>query len=191
MYGDVNSIPANQIKSVSDYTGDSYSAMNSLLRGKYKAGRTSLTKGQVKKESELLQNLIDSSSLPEGIVTFRGLPGKYLKGLNPGDTFSDKAFTSTSMDRDIALGFVGINPGGVMMRIEAEAGSKAIPATSIKKKSSGCGWLNEAEILFGGGQEFSIVERRQVTLDHDVLSNFGRVIMPKGTTYTEVVVKVV
>lgn len=191
MYGDVNSIPANQIKSVSDYTGDSYTAMNSLLRGKYKAGGTSLTKGQVKKESELLQNLIDSSSLPEGIVTFRGLPGKYLKGLNPGDTFSDRAFTSTSMDRDIALGFVGINPGGVMMRIEAEAGSKAIPATSIKKKSSGYGWLNEAEILFGGGQEFSIVERRQVTLDHDVLSNFGRVIMPRGTTYTEVVVKVV
>ena len=191
MYGSVKSLPEKYLDAVSNYCGDSYAAMNSLLRGKYKAGGTSLTKAQVKANVEALQGLMKQSKLPEDLVSFRGLPGKFVNLLNVGDEFSDKAFLSSSVDKNKALGFMGMSDNGVLLRIEVDKGTQAIPATSLNKEYSGYGWLDEAEILFNSGQKFSVVSKNTVTVEQDVLSDFGRVLVKKGETYTEITIRTV
>lgn len=168
MYGDGSSISKDQLKANSDYTGDSYKAFNSLSLGKYKAGGTSLTKGQVKKEVETLTKFIESSRLPEDLILYRGAPvSHFAKNYSQlekmvGSDISVNQFLSTSLDRDIAQGFVDAGSRGkdpmVMVEIRAPQGSKAIPSTSINKFSTGYGWLNEAEILFAPGQSYRMVD---------------------------------
>lgn len=189
MYGSISNIPSSQVQAVSDYGGDSYLAMNSLMRGKYKAGGTSLTKSQVKDRVKSLQQLMENSKLPENVTAFRGLPGKYVKSLKVGDTLSDKGFTSTSLDQDKALGFLWKSKSGVMLRVEAAQGTSAVPVTAINKIAKKHNWLDEAELLFDGSQDFVVTSINEVTLDHDVLSDWGRLLLPKGYVYTEITVR--
>lgn len=192
MYSSIDGFSKEQIKAVKDYCGDSYKAMNSYLRkGKIEKGGSSLTPSQIKSEIKTLQDMFNSSKLPENITTFRGVSRDAIGKFEKGKIISDKAFLSTSINKDIALGFTKYSKNGVVLRIEIDEGFNVLPATSINRFGNRSMYLDEAEILFNSGAKFEMLEERQVTLDRDVLGNWGNVLYSKGDTYTEIILRVV
>lgn len=191
MYGSINNISEEQLKAIKDYCGDSYKAMNTSLRGKMNKGGSKLTPSQIKSEIKILQNMFDNSKSPEDLTVFRGVTRNAIGAFEKGKIISDKAFLSTSLSQDIALGFTKYSKNGVLVRIEVDSGTSIIPATSVNKIGRGVSWLDEAEILLNSNQKLEMKEERIVTLDHDVKGDYGNILFPKGSKYTEIVLRVV
>lgn len=134
------------IRGVWDYTTDNgYDTMNNAMRGD----------GPV---DPAVQNRIDATNrgldqLPnhEG-TTYRGtnLPDSVVDRINNGGNLSDGAFTSSSLDPDVADGFMHLgkdNPTSIT--VEGHSGTDVGPFSAAQR---------EAEILFRGGTEFEVLE---------------------------------
>ena len=135
--------------------------------------------------------MFNNSKSPEDLTVFRGVTRDAIGAFEKGKIISDKAFLSTSLSQDTALGFAKYSKNGVLVRIEVDSGTSIIPATSVNKIGRGVSWLDEAEILLNSNQKLEMKEERIATLDHDVKGNYGNILFPKGSKYTEIVLRVV
>jgi hypothetical protein len=134
------------IRGIWDYTTDNgYDTMNNAMRGD----------GPI---DPAVQDRIDATNrgldqLPsyEG-TTYRGtnLPDSVVERINNGGNLSDGAFTSSSLDPDVAQGFMNLgrdNPTSIT--IQGHSGTNVGPFSAAQ---------GEAEILFRGGTEFQVLE---------------------------------
>lgn len=183
--GGISNIPKSQLTALGNYTGDSYRAFNSVAKGgTYKPGATSLTRSQVKQQVGQLNELIHSSKLPEDLMLYRGSPLKQFArsrsalSSSVGQEITLGRFCSTSLNKDIAEGFVKVNsdPRGrnidmILVQIKAPQGCNACLATSIRKQDTGSRWLTEAEALFASDQRYRIESFENNILTLEVLTN--------------------
>ena len=95
---------------LNSYSGDGYSYLNEKLRngeeiwdedGSYAWGMY----WDVKRG-------VDSSTVPEDITVFRGFTKNPFENASPGDVVFDKAFLSTSISKNTALGFTSRDSNG-------------------------------------------------------------------------------
>jgi hypothetical protein len=98
-----------------------YQMINEQLRG-----------GSVNPENEALvaniQSAIDKGRTDEDVVVFRGMRigASDLRALSPGDVFNDKAFVSTSLQRNVATTFASGGSNSAVVQISLPAGSRCV-----------------------------------------------------------------
>lgn len=116
------------LDAVQKYTSGSgdYSLVNSLLRGTYRTENPETLMSAQQLISMLDEAMVRAPRLENDLVTFRGLRDEpevqALLNLNPGESFVDKGFGSTSLSEDIARQFTGETPGAIL-RISNPTGS--------------------------------------------------------------------
>lgn len=133
-----------QIDAAQTYTGNDYSDINGGLRS-----------GKVPRQYETtvrnLDSAIDQSRLPDNTVLYRGMnmSPDMAANMKPGAVFSDKAYTSTSINPRIPESFAR-GEGKTLMRIKARAGSKGLAVNNISN------FDGEHEILLPRGSRYKV-----------------------------------
>ena len=130
----LGSISDNEMTAIADYTSGSgdYGVVNMYHRD----GADSLYPKELARAEEItghLDSVIDKAPpLQSDMVTYRGIWGQEatttFTSMKAGDTFTDKAFSSTSMNRRVAENFARSNQanGGVVLEIVNRKGSKGL-----------------------------------------------------------------
>lgn len=120
-----------ETEALKNYTGSMYVDLNARLR----AGKP-ISKGD-KKDFEQMQKAFSAASTTENMTVFRGINGEKFANLKPGESFSDKAYSSTSTNKDTANVFSGYGDTQSILNIEVPKGSRAISAESFSAFKSG------------------------------------------------------
>lgn len=114
-------------EALSAYTGDDYQLINGWLRGTLDK---ELTGEELTKVQDLVKNLDSSlgkAAVPEDITVYR-VGSIDVPGLQIGDVYVDKGYTSTALDANNSV-FVAeaVDTGMPVVRIQVPAGSRAAP----------------------------------------------------------------
>lgn len=151
----VNNLSTNIQKALEYYTSDGYEYINDYLRHGVKTYST--------KVYPIIQQ-IDSAfahapPLTNDIIVYRGIRSSF----NIHHDFTEKAYTSTSDELDIAIDFNGRRKCCVF-RIHVPKGQKILPLITCSENKS------EAEILLPRNSHFKFV-----SLFHDIVHNINLV----------------
>ncbi len=144
---------AAQKEAVRAYTSGNLNGVNYTEMNNYLNGKQSLS-GEKKDEYDKSIKEIDSTitnKLSKDVMVYRGTSIK-AENLPVGTEITNKGFTSTSTDKNIAKEFADFKEGSVI-KIRAKKGTKAL----FVGNSSGSNF-NEEELLFGRNTKIKIVE---------------------------------
>ena len=163
-------------EALSRYTSEVYDSMNRLLRGLPRAAHRddNIKDSGVYLSDQFIRNmnkaLLDyfrkeAKVLPEDYRLYRGIKdghlvfGKYFDGDLTGMVFSDKGFTSTTLNESTAVGFIdnahgGGAPAPAMIRVLGRKGTKAVGGNAF-----------EAEVLFAPGVRYRVIRDYEKTVD--------------------------
>jgi hypothetical protein len=132
----VGDIPVGQRQALDMYTQDSTS-FNLSARSGYTTGA----------ETENLDKLVSSYTLPRDMTVYRTVGWQRTQNMldHVGDSFSDPAFMSTTLDKS------KIDKPGSYIEIQVPKGSRAFPVGSLSN------FPEEAEILFPRNSRLQIV----------------------------------
>jgi len=158
--------------SLAEYAGFGYVKLNAYLRGKYKPNEDVWESRGFKVTTRQLDQAT-GHRVSKDMVVYRGMKADYLKGLGVGDFYSDGAYTSTSLLKEIALRFVAKTPSlfphdgrdDALIEIRVPKGARGGRVTSKEMDAS----LDrpEYEILLRRDSKFKIVSKRWVpSSDH-------------------------
>lgn len=126
------------------YTGESYHDINGGLRsGKVPADYQATVRE--------LDSAISQSKLPENTVLYRGMSmsPELSSKIKPGATFSDSAYTSTSINPRIPASFAR-GEGKTMMRIKAKKGQSGLAVNNVSN------YDGEHEVLLPRGTSYRV-----------------------------------
>jgi len=142
-----------QKEAISAYTSGNLNGVNYTEMNRYLNGKESFS-GEKKDKYDNAIKEIDSTitnKLDKDVMVYRGTSIKP-ENLKVGTEITNKGFTSTSTDKDIATEFADFKEGSVI-KIRAKKGTKAL----FVGNNSGAGY-NEEELLFGRNTKIKIVE---------------------------------
>lgn len=126
------------------YTGDGFSELNKRLR-------TGTAAPADLKASATLDKIIGRSQAPHDLTVLRGvqsLPGD----LRVGSTFTDKGFSSTTLDSATAKRYAGAtDPNRAIMRIRVPKGTPALSTKGLSDNAI------EHEVLLRSGTSYRVV----------------------------------
>jgi hypothetical protein len=156
------SMTEDQLLTVRGYSNLEYIDINNFLRGK-PTPKGYAVNPQAKKMYEEktsgmakdMTSMFDDISVPvkEDCVVFRGIAGTPNKKYKVGSTFTDKGFSSTSIEEYSATDFIGHSLHPVMLVIKIKKGHKVLPMHYRLALHS-----SENEILLRNGTKFRIIE---------------------------------
>jgi outer membrane biosynthesis protein TonB len=141
----VRNLDSSQQTAIQDYSGEDYREINNGLRGK----------GDLSENHQETVNQLDSAirdnTLPQPTVLYRGMKmnDDLAARMQPGTTFTDNAYTSTSFDQRISEDFSG-STGSAVMRIKAPAGQNGVAMSAISD------YPTESEFLLPRGTRYQI-----------------------------------
>lgn len=140
-----------ETSALKNYTGSMYVDLNSRLRNDKPPAKAD------KKDFEQMQKAFASAATSDPINVFRGVNGAQFANLKPGESFTDKAYTSTSTNKDTANVFSGYGDSQAILNIEVPKGSRAISAESFSafKGNNGKG---EGEIILDRNGKYEVTK---------------------------------
>lgn len=126
------SLSQEEIEAVRAYSGPAYRRINAFLRGDDPGDDV------LRQTVELLDNAVANSRLESPRTLYRGIgePGATEwrgRGLRIGQKRTDPAFMSTTSDPVVANLFTDLPPDGLILRIEAAAGTAALDLTALSE----------------------------------------------------------
>lgn len=151
----VDNLNDEEHDSLHDYTNHSYEAINKYLRkGNYNLKN---------KEHWILEDLksaFNKAKTKNDITTYRGINSaafsEMVDSMQPGDTFIDKGYSSTSTNKQNTENFADSYNGfknGVIMKIIVPKGSKAISLMGLNDE-----FIKEKEILLNNNAKFKVLK---------------------------------
>jgi hypothetical protein len=114
-------------------------------------------------------------ALSEELVAYRGVKGnglKFFETLKVGDTYQDKAYTSTTIDAGVAQQFGSSSYDGLVFRMQLPAGTKGIFPSGYHEPAYG--WtpsMTEAEFLLPRDSKFRVVAQRGKVWDVELVKS--------------------
>lgn len=139
---------SHELSAAMIYSGHSYEQINTSLRtGTFQD--MGLDEKRLTQTIDHLDSLMDKNKISESTLTYRGSqPHPSFSNLKPGQVFVDKAFVSTTTDRNMIFGDESSFNGGVLFHITSPPGTKiaGIPSNYPKEK----------EMLLGRGTAFRL-----------------------------------
>ena len=138
---------------ISRYTQSGYERSNGYLRGKAELSEYDLK--EVKDDIPRLDAVLNRSIVPEDVVVYRGakLSKSTLKQFEPGSTFTDAGFISSTLTPTVAEKFAGEK--GVIMEIGIPKGSHGL-YIGVRGLTA---FPTESEFLLPRSSTFKVVER--------------------------------
>ena len=112
-------------------------------------------------------------ALSEELVAYRGVKGdgsEFFKKLKVGDTYEDKAYTSTTIDPGVAQQFGITSIDGLVFRMKLPVGTKGIFPSGYHEPMYG--WtpsMTEAEFLIPRNSNFKVVAQRGKVWDVELV----------------------
>jgi hypothetical protein len=129
-----------------------------------------------KSTTDLLDKAMNiAPPLSEELVAYRGVNGnglKFFQNLKVGDTYEDKAYTSTTIDAGVAQQFGKTDDDGLVFRMKLPAGTKGIFPSGYHEPMYG--WtpsMTEAEFLMPRGSKFRVVAQRGKVWDVELVKS--------------------
>jgi hypothetical protein len=156
-------------KSVNDYQTLLGYTINEALRD------PQISTEQVKYLIAGLDAAIDSAPpLLKDTVVYRGVKGNgldFFESLKPGNVYTDKGFSSTSLDSSIATKFAtsGSMYQGIVLRMKLPAGTKGLYPTSVTGLTSLSS--RESEFLLPRNSSFKVLNNQGKVWDVEVVNN--------------------
>lgn len=144
-------LPADLMEALAGYTGEQYGPMNRWLR----AGQ-----GDEAAVRELISGLdviLEGRRLTREVELWRGLSEGQVRrmaggALRVGDEILDPGFMSTASVIDVAARFQADHPDGILMRILAKPGTRALDVSRVSSVGT-----SEYEILFARGTRLKVL----------------------------------
>lgn len=122
-------------KTTDKYTATTYGRLNKSLRD-----------GKVPKNTKQIDDYVEHAPKVQKDVVYRGVDATVWNTLKNGTTFTDKAFVSTTTDRDTAKYFSGRKKKGGILIIEG-----------VKNKAARVPKSRESEFLLPRNSKFQVV----------------------------------
>lgn len=97
-----------------------------------------------------LDNALNRGRVQQDIIVYRDLRQSPLDNLRPGQTYTEKGYVSTSLDKD--LGFVDGRTTSVQIRVPKGAKGGYLPSKSDAKK-----YVSQKELLLARNTKFRVV----------------------------------
>lgn len=144
-----------EIKSIADYSSDATDPKNNRFKPMYQAINQGLRNGaeldsKTKATIKALDKTFADAHTTEPIEVYKGLENAFADKLEPGMTFEDNGFASTSSDPKTAKSFSGSK--GTILKISVPKGSKAL---SIAGQSE---YPDEQEVLLNRGGTYKVTD---------------------------------
>jgi hypothetical protein len=163
------------------YKSSGYDPINKLLRGRggsYEERFKDELMGKIKNIDKVINA---APPLQRNIMTYRGMTGfetnKFLQSLDKGDIFEDKAFVSTTLDKNMAEDWVSNMFGtrqrrsdGWVLEIQNPAGTKGLMLDGLLNDAA----QDEAEWLLPRKSRFEVISIDKNTKDIKVRVVNGR-----------------
>lgn len=140
------------------YSGHQFQEINASLRGVEHKGQQTIKADRIAAVVGHLDAALAKVRIQDPVVTYRGAAGRPdVMAMKPGDVIHDKAYVSTSIDKNVAHEFASNADNGVVFSITSPAGTKigAIPSQ----------FSSEKEMLLGRGVAMRL-DRHEITT-HD------------------------
>jgi len=163
---DAKNLSKAEDQAVRSYQGYGYETINGTLRS---GRRGDADERRIVRD---LDSAMERSRLTEPVTTYRGMvapPGShaasFIDGLRPGSTFTDSAYTSTTVDPKGVqrfLGNLGPQPRGtrqVQMTVRVPAGSRGIYMNRAAPPRGYTNFTKEYELLLARGGSYRVVSR--------------------------------
>ena len=174
----------NKLASLEKYTTGThpiYPTVNNYLRGVLKLQGKELN-NEVKTVVKDIDELMKAApGLESPIITYRGITNKdfsdQLLKLEPGDKFTEKAFSSTSFNIETAIRFGGFAKG-VMLKITNPAGTKGIHPNSF---APGIIKNAEQEWILPRNTTFKVTKINQNVIEVEVVNKGAKPVTPVVT----------
>lgn len=146
-----------QGKALDTYIGEDYKDVNKSLRdGKNPANHPGLVE-------HMDAAIAAAPPLPHDAVMYRGIGPGLAKQLQPGATFEDKAYVSTSINRHVAENFAE----DAMIEMHVPKGTKA---AAVDAMHPGQGDKSENEYILPRGSKFKVTGRRRGEGGNDIIT---------------------
>ena len=136
-----------EIADLTKYQADVYHPLNRALRGLEPVTMTDLV------VAKKIDRMIARAVLPRDIIVYRGFMRNVVNELEPGDTFTDNRFSSTTLSETVARERFAYG-GGAIFQFVARKGTHAIYLDDLIKFPK-----PELEILFPRGASFRILSK--------------------------------
>lgn len=164
----IQSLSKDQKTAIDQYRDTSYGRINMFERGLLE--KTDDNKEEVKELQSISNNVssaINSSEIKQDIVVYRGVDAsksealsKFFESLEVGDTYTDKGFTSTTLNKDIGHSKFSSNKNkGANITILIPKGSNGLPMQNVGSESTKTMYNDEYEILLDKNSTFEVVEK--------------------------------
>jgi len=139
-----NGLPGKRRDALHEYSGSKYGIINKPLR----EGADPAT---VPYTAELDAAL--THELKNGMTVYRGMQQEYLEGLQVGDVYADRGYTSVSINKRVAHGAFSLG-NGLRAIIHLPSGTRCGTTEPTEKMARG-----EAELLIARGGRYKILSR--------------------------------
>jgi len=159
------SLSTSELEALNSYKGMGFVAINNHLLGR--PGGAS-----VQQQVDNLSAVVDRSSITKDTVLYRGISGKYAKGiasLPVGAEYTIPSFQSTSSQEGTATIFAAggykngrtVNQSPVLLEVKVPRGTKGLEIEQFTKDGLKTG---EGEVVLGPNLKYRIVKSRKTEL---------------------------
>jgi hypothetical protein len=136
-----------KIADLTKYQADVYHPLNRALRGLEPVTMADLA------IAKKIDNAIARAAIPRDMIVYRGFRRNVVNELEPGDTFTDNGFSSSTLSETVARERFA-SRGGAIFQFVARKGTHAIYLDDLIKFPK-----PELEILFPRGNSFRILSK--------------------------------
>jgi hypothetical protein len=140
-------MPHFEIADLTKYQADVYGPLNRALRGPEPVTMADLVM------AKKIDSAIACAAIPRDMIVYRGFRRNVVNELEPGDTFTDNGFSSSTLSETVARERFAFG-GGAIFQFIARKGTHAIYLDDLIKFPK-----PELEILFQRGASFRIVSK--------------------------------
>lgn len=140
-------MPHFEIADLTKYQADVYGPLNRALRGLEPVTMADLVM------AKKIDSAIECAAIPRDMIVYRGFRRNVVNELEPGDTFTDNGFSSSTLSETVALERFAFG-GGAIFQFVARKGTHAIYLDDLRKFPK-----PELEILFPRGSSFRILSK--------------------------------
>jgi SPP1 gp7 family putative phage head morphogenesis protein len=162
-----------ELEVLGDYQGEFYTNINGVLRGTIDKDAVNefLEDFGMGTDIDAVIRNMDSAirhakPLPTNVVTYRGISydtkeefGRLMESLKPGMTYTDKAYSSTSLQQEVAEEFRENNAfgngDGAIIKYELPRKTRAV---AYPRYSTSAITADEREILLGRNVEYAVID---------------------------------
>lgn len=153
-----NKLTSDEREAMYDYSMGGYQDVNDYLNNKFEGYENT------KEIIEKIDCSMNKYKLEEDVVTYRGTNANHYSNYKEGDTFSEKMYYSTSLNKNIASTFADDKNNSIIAEVRVPKGTKCIYV------GDNTNYEFEAELLLSRDLSYRVVEKSDSNIVLEVIN---------------------